>query len=46
MMPEMICREIVRPTAMICSIIICLFSIVSLLLEKRSAYKNVRKSFA
>jgi hypothetical protein len=35
MMPEMTCRAVFRPTDIICSIIIFLFSIIGLILSKK-----------
>jgi hypothetical protein len=35
MMPEMTCRATMRPTAIICSVIIFIFAIVSLLFTKK-----------
>jgi phosphoglycerol transferase MdoB-like AlkP superfamily enzyme len=37
MMPEMTCRAALRPTAIICSVIICIFAIVSLIFEKKAS---------
>jgi hypothetical protein len=36
MMPEMTCRAAMRPTAIICSIIIFIFAVVNLLFTKRN----------
>jgi hypothetical protein len=37
MMPEMTCRAALRPTAIICSVIIFIFAIVSLIFEKKAS---------